>query len=342
MHRENLKSANPLSLRIRESEGVLMQKRISDHIRIQALYRWHFLWLVVLFAMIPPTNASFAEEPVFHPFRVGFSSSMFTDVNENDARAATKIWGQTIVRDKGLPFDVESLIIKNDEELFMALKSHQVDAVAITAIEYEILHKHIDFNPVFVTLLGGNYSEQYVLLAHRDGQVKHLADLRGSRLLFHWNARLFLASMWLNTILNEHGFKPSSEFTDKITKMPKLAQAVLPVFFRQADACIVTRSGFETMTELNPQVGRQLAIITSSKEMVPAVFAFRSDYMPPQKESLIESVRKLHTTPAGQQVLTIFSSDKIEEHPISVLDSAMDLIAKHRKINGPGKQGNIP
>ncbi|MCK7505548.1 MAG: phosphate/phosphite/phosphonate ABC transporter substrate-binding protein [Desulfobacterales bacterium] len=34
--------------------------------------------------------------------------------------------------------------------------------------------------------------------------------------------------------------------------------------FRQADACVVGRNSYETMVELNPQVGRELKVVASS------------------------------------------------------------------------------
>ena len=57
------------------------------------------------------------------------------------------------------------------------------------------------------------------------------------------------------------------------------------------DACVVARTGFETMCEINPQIGKQLKVIASSPEVVPAVFCFRADYSPPFKEDLLAGLR---------------------------------------------------
>jgi hypothetical protein len=116
---------------------------------------------------------------------------------------------------------------------------------------------------------------------------------------------------------------------------------VLPVFFRQSDACVVTRSGFETMVELNPQLGRQLKILARSPEVVPAVFCFRADYAAGFKEDLFAGVRDLHKSAAGQQVLTVFQSDKIEDQPMSCLDSALELLATHQKLCGCANGTNV-
>ena len=53
-------------------------------------------------------------------------------------------------------------------------------------------------------------------------------------------------------------------------------------------------------------------------------------------------LRDLHTTTAGQQVLTVFRSERMEERTPSVLQNAMDLLAEHRRLCPPtGKAGGL-
>jgi hypothetical protein len=59
------------------------------------------------------------------------------------------------------------------------------------------------------------------------------------------------------------GLEPSADFAGLLSQNSKLAKAVPPVFFRQCPACVVTRNGFQTVCELNPQAGRQLKVIAS-------------------------------------------------------------------------------
>ena len=42
-------------------------------------------------------------------FRFGFSSTTFSDVNENDAKAALKVWTQTLAKERGLSVDSEPI-----------------------------------------------------------------------------------------------------------------------------------------------------------------------------------------------------------------------------------------
>ena len=266
-------------------------------------------------------------------FRVGFSSAMFTDVNENDARAAVRVWGQTLGQERGVPIDRDVLILKDTPALLHALRNEQVDALGLQTTEYDALRKVVRFAPIFVTSTAGGATERYVLLTHQDSRIATLADLRGRSLVMHQNPRACLAQPWLDTLLVQAGFKTAAVFFGNTSRATKLSKVVLPVFFRQTDACVATESGFRTLVELNPQVGKQLRIIATSPEFVPAVFCFRADYVPAFKERLLDGVRSLHKTPAGQQVLTIFQSERIEDQPVSCLDSALLLLARYAEIS---------
>lgn len=290
------------------------------------------LWITLLLSV------SHAADPTTAPFRIGFSSSMFTDVNENDARASVKAWGQTVAREQGIPTDPEPMILKDPAALLQALRSHRVDVVGITMLDFGALRHEVRFGPVFVNYNSGRTTEEYVLLASRDSRIETVSDLRGRHVAFHTNPRLCLAPLWLDTLLVQKGFPPSAGFLGGITQNSKLARVVLPVFFHQCDACVVTRSGFNTMNELNPQVGKQLKIIATSTDMVPCAFAFRADYDSPLKEQVFAGIRDLHKTPAGQQILTIFHSEKIEDQPAACLDSALELMATYTRLCGATNQ----
>lgn len=94
------------------------------------------------------------------------------------------------------------------------------------------------------------------------------------------------------------------------------------------------KAGFDIMNELNPQIGKQLAMVASSPDFVPAVFALRADYQPTFRDKIIEGLRQLHQSPGGQQILTIFQSDAVELRPPSFLDTSLELLRTHARLCG--------
>ncbi len=296
-----------------------------------AYLRWFCSCFISFYASVAILTHSLAAE-VPQSFRIGFTSVMFTDINENDAKAAIKVWGEMIARNQKLPTDPEPIIFDNVSKMLQSLRAKSVDVVGITTAEFDLLCREVHFSPIFVTYHAGSITEQYVLLTHRESSVKTLGDLSPWTMHLYANPRTCLAPIWLETLLRREEHPMITRFTKEISWETKLPNVVLPVFFRQKDACIVTRSGFDIMAELNPQLAGQLSILAESPEMVPAVFAFRADYNPTIKDKIISGVKNLKKTSAGQQVLTIFQSEDILEQPVSHLKPALELISTHKRI----------
>lgn len=263
-------------------------------------------------------------------FRVSFSPGMFTEVNLSDAKAAVKVWAQTIAKERGIDTDPDTAIYKDFEEMSHALQADLTDAVGMTVVEYEKLGSDTPLSPLFVTVVAGAPTEQYILLVHSDSDIDGIGKLQRRGLILLSNVRSCVAAAWLDTLLAQKGLKPAAEFFGSVTPVTKPSQAALPVFFRKSDACILTRSAYATLCELNPQIERKLKILEASVELVPAVFALRGNYHPPFKGKLLNALQTLQETPAGQQVLTVFLADRLEERPASVLQSAMDIIKRYR------------
>jgi phosphonate transport system substrate-binding protein len=110
-----------------------------------------------------------------------------------------------------------------------------------------------------------------------------------------------------------------------MTRIDSPSRTVLPVFFRQADASVVTSDVFEISCELNPQLKKDLQVLAISPEVVPAGFFFRTGYASDARDKLEAAMLSLHETPAGQQVLTMFQGDGMVKQPISCLESSRQL-----------------
>ncbi|NTW36129.1 MAG: phosphate/phosphite/phosphonate ABC transporter substrate-binding protein, partial [Syntrophobacteraceae bacterium] len=194
-------------------------------------------------------------------FRLAFSPGMFTEVKIDDARAAMKVWFLTIARERGVAIDPEPVIYGSLEEVLRGLQSAFVEGFGGTAEECWRLSKEVKLDRMVVSINGGRMTEEYLILVHRDSGMEGVADLRGRSLLVLQNPRMSLATVWLDTLLAQNGLETTPEFCSRVTIVNKLSQVVLPVFFRKSDACVVTRRGFQTMSELNPQVGKQLRVL---------------------------------------------------------------------------------
>ncbi len=288
-------------------------------------------WLVLLFVTVTAMGLAQDPEPE-HPFRFAFSSALMPDVNENDTRAALRVWTETLTRDGLVCGDTNVLFCPDRAGMLTSLQNRTSDGVAVPTTEFLALREQVKFNRHIFGVTEGTISEEYVLLVHAESGLTRIEDLQGRSLNVLRHSRMCLAMPWLDTLLLEKKLKPALVFFGRVTEDGKLTKTVLPVFFRKADACLVPRKGFRTMGELNPQVNRQLRVLATSPEFVPAGFFFRAGYPQAQQDKFVAEVEQVHARPSGQQVLTVFQVERLEEHPASVLDSAVALMERHRQL----------
>jgi ABC-type phosphate/phosphonate transport system substrate-binding protein len=280
----------------------------------------------------PAAAASGEERSPTAPVRFAFSSRMFVDVNENDARAAMKVWGQTVSVERGIPLDPVFQIFVGTGAIATAIRGRLVDAITLPTDEYWELRNEVPLGSIVIGSKGGESTEQYVLLVRGDSGIQRLADLRGHSLVIYQNPLTSLAPAWLETELLQHQLGLTEQFWGRITESAKLLRAILPVFFHQADACLVTLKGFETMAELNPQIGRQLQVLAKSEAVVPNLFCFRGDYRSPYREKILQEISRLGETTAGQQTLALFQTDRLFPGDPASLAGAFALLDLHRRL----------
>lgn len=213
-----------------------------------------------------------------------------------------------------------------------------VDCITMCTNEYVRVSEQLANDRIVVGVMSDSIYEEFVLIVHRTSSIERLSDLRGRKMGLHMSRRTALAPLWLETLLAREGLGPSAEFFGQIVSPIKITKAVLPVFFRQMDTCLVTRNGFDTMVELNPQVGQELKTLAVSPAFVPVAFFFRSDYSSPLRAKIMGEITRWHINAAGRQILTIFQVDRLEEHPLSCLESAIELVTAHQRLSQETKK----
>lgn len=287
--------------------------------------RWILCLVLLVSIPLPASGDPATPRDTTEVFHIAFSQSMFPDVSLNDANAALRLWVRSMVADRGYRVPTETQIQPSQAGLAAALLEERVDAAVATSAEFLALEPVIEFDPLFIGTKAGGDREQYVLLVHRDSNLMRVEDLPGHKLLLWESPRTCLAEAWLKVLFETNQIDRDREMLESAVRSPKMSAAVLPVFFRSADACVTTRSGWRAMSELNPQVGLQLRELAASPDLVVIVLFFRAAYQSSHKEMAIKAIRELQSNPSGRQILTLFHGDAMKEAPPSALDSARAL-----------------
>lgn len=298
--------------------------------------------LVPLAAAGAPESATGKANEDFPAFRLYFSTSMFRHLNENDAKAALKAYSQALLHDRGVTVSSEPQLLDGAPALADALRQQTTEVACVLTSEFLALDPKLQPDHLVLSVVKGSFTEQYVILVRRDKNLREVRDLKGKHLIEFSHARTALAPAWLEKLLTDNAVTERPEvFLGRQDLTNKLSRAVLPVFFGQADACLVTQRGFATMVELNPQLGKTLMAVATSPEMVPAVGFIRADYEADKSQKVMELLLTVTRYPAGVQMMNLFECDTLQEVPIACLDSARDLLVKTGHLPAAAGQARV-
>jgi ABC-type phosphate/phosphonate transport system substrate-binding protein len=293
-------------------------------------------WLLCCFSVLVITI--FIGSPVYEAeenqekISIGFSSSFFHEVSRNDAIAAIRAWTQALLNKQDISAIPKPILFENIDEIREGLSNNKLDYVAITTQEYAEVRDLLTCDIVTVSMNLNSIKEEYLLIVPQSAGINKINDLKGKKLLMVKSARLSLAVIWLDTILLNKGLEPAEAFFGVIESEKNAGKVILPVFFNQADACVVTRTMYNTMVELNPQIGQKLKTIEVSPALVPSFFCFTRNSDIKIREKVLKEISRWHLSTFGKQSLTMFQCDGLETHPISCLDSALNLIDGHKQL----------
>lgn len=271
-----------------------------------------------------------AAEPMH--LNLGFSGQIFLDVESAEARSIMKVLAAEVMKEHFPNGTSESLILSDDSSLERAFLDKRVDLAGITTDEYVRLRDRAPIEPSLTSTAAGNPYHQLVLLVRRADGIRSLTELRGKKLTASMGQSKTIHLMWLETLLMKEGFDKPGEFFSAVKEVRRPSQAILPVFFLQADACLTTRQAFDVVRELNPQIGTDLVVLARSPDFVSGVMVFRSDLDGGVKARILEILERLPTNSYGGQILALFRMNRLLPWRPEYLETVEALLKEHESL----------
>ncbi len=263
----------------------------------------------------------------------GYMESLFNNLNKKDAQIATEYWFNQIILDIKEPTKTKTVVYHDLPSLIAVIRAKQVDFVGLTSLDYFQIKDNLPLEPFLAYTVGGKLGTIYYLLVSKDQESTSLNGLKNKRLLVQKHDESGqIPILWLNSLLRKQGLPPADVFFRSIKMVETASQAILPIFFKQADCCIVAREGFETSRELNPQIGEKLAIAVRSPSLLIGLLAVRKDVSETIKKAVAEVAVNLASYPKGKQILTLFRIGGFRHFQPTDLDSVLELIKEQNKI----------
>jgi ABC-type phosphate/phosphonate transport system substrate-binding protein len=242
---------------------------------------------------------------------MGMSARMLPDVDLRDAQASMRMWVEASNQTDNRFLVLDVRILADEAEMCKAVEKKEINYVIALAVEYIRLRDLGLVGKDNAAGVGGDVTDEYVVLVNREGDIKNIEGLRQKKVIVQAGGLGGVPTIWLDTVLMKQGLPASRQFCREVKLVPKASGAMLPVFFGQADACVVVKKAFMTMAELNPQIGKRLSVLVKSPGFPRAVSWFGKDWNKETLEECRNGMLVSSDTPAGQQFLTLLGYKRV-------------------------------
>jgi ABC-type phosphate/phosphonate transport system substrate-binding protein len=288
------------------------------------------LVFLLLFSFLEGKPVRGAEKGAHDIFRVGFSSKVFTDVDIRDAQVAMDIWAREMNRIIGVETQARATIFTAYPVMVEAILRHEIDMIALPALDFLRFQGKIPCEPAFVSANQLGEKQERLLLARKDGGISRIDHLKGKTLTIPALWKDEISALWFETFLAREGLPDMKNFFGTIKEVNKASQGIMSVFFKQADAALVTRSVFELMTQLNPQIGEALSVVARSNPYLGYISCFHKNVDRNLRQFILERAVKLHDAPNLKQMFTLLQTDRIVHFRPDHLESLAELWKQSR------------
>ncbi|MBL8215010.1 MAG: PhnD/SsuA/transferrin family substrate-binding protein [Bryobacterales bacterium] len=266
--------------------------------------------------------------------RLVISEEVLRGVNRNDAAAAIGVWADEVSKAIGIRIEGRR-VLRGSAEVQAGLEAGTVEVVCVTLLEYRRMAAHLDVAKVLSTSGG-----EVWMMVRQDSGVTTLSELQGRRLVIHDNPYSQVADAWLTVAFAKEGLGKPEAVLGQVTRQTRAAQAVLPVFFGQADACMTERRTVETMSELNPQLAKRLKLLVATPRLLAAFLCCRKGNPPRWKEPLLAKLVSARESTSARQALALFSALNFSMMDGEILRPSLAILEAAERLGQGKRLGN--
>jgi ABC-type phosphate/phosphonate transport system substrate-binding protein len=265
-----------------------------------------FNWFSIFFLTI--SSIALTQEK---DYKLLFSANLLQNMKIEDAIATTKILAKKIQQKMKLEEDINILVTENISDILNEIKQ-PFDFILATSVETDLVKRKQNIEPVLVNETNGSFGFEYYLIVNNSSGHKNLSSLKGGTISILSKSEYHTAPIWLDKLLRDEKLATKEKFFKEIKYDYKANNVVLPVFFNKLDAAIISKPTFEILSELNPQLKKQLKILLRSDNLIFGVISFDGRSKDKKrKEFMLDVLKTLHEENYGKQLLNLFTVEKI-------------------------------
>jgi ABC-type phosphate/phosphonate transport system substrate-binding protein len=291
-----------------------------------------YLLLIAMLFLMPCHVLAEQGSDMPKVLRMGFLQKVFFDMDPRDAKAAMEVQGREISAALGLNTTPQVMVYADMTGMTDAVRRGGLEMVSMPSIEYLRLRKKIPLIPAFVGTNIKGQGFRYLIVSRKDSGINTFTDLKGKTILAPSNSRHELSHLWLEVLLMRSGRSDRNKYFRQVKESQKASNGIMGVFFRQADAAIVTSSALETAQKLNPQLEKQLQVIEQSGNLSDGVACLLPSSSERFRRSLVDVVIRLNESARGRQLFAMFQSNGVTTFKAEYLHGLEELIQEHERL----------
>ncbi len=265
-------------------------------------------------------------------FELGMLRDSFINVNINDASVAINTWANELRKNLNIDANFKLVIFDNTQEMMDYNAKKNLGMVILNSIDFLKLRGKMSLYPIFTSSDSKNIYSRLLIITTRPN-AENISDLKGEKIGFYLRRNNPIPEFWVNVLLSKNNLGTENKFFSQITEFQSESQLILSVFFGQTDVGIVTESAFETMNELNPQIGKKIKILQTSPGFI---FDISSLTKGSREYSYSDQIKKdavdLSQYPAGKELLTLMKTVQVVQFKPDFLKNTEILYNEYNEI----------
>lgn len=285
-----------------------------------------YLILCITFLTTTPVMAK--EDNI----NVGFFTSYFdVSVNSREAAKGFELWLNEVTRDNPNIPNATIKYFKRYDEIKKGLEQKQFDILFIQTPYYLRLKESFSLTPFAMSASSKNVGMRYLLLVNKESSIKRIEDLNGKELVVTANVGLdVVAREWLRDLLKKKNLQPQETFFSAIKGVGKTSKAVVQLFFKQIDACLVPESYFEIITEMNPQIAKNLVAIEHSPILLCTIMCYTDTIEPEMIKMLEHNLFQMINFGEGKQISMLFRLKELIPYDEKAIEAISRVVEPYK------------
>ena len=233
-----------------------------------------------------------------------------------------------------------TLFFSENQSISEMIKKKQVDVLVLSPLDYyEIKDKNL-VKPIFLSDANIGLQVGYYLVVNVNTNFSNIKDLKDKRII-HVSKFENLLKNWILSMINNSNILDINQYFSHCKVVDKSSQALLPVLFGQADACVIDKGGYSLNNEMNPLLKKKLKIIAVSPGFPRTIICLRANYESEMlSHEIIDVISNLHKESEGMQIIKLFNIEKLVKFDdVHTRDLITMMEQLSRLYNGRNKKG---